>query len=253
VVISVVWQSIDALLRDPHLLVEQYQCRQVQGPSTPEQHEQHRLPRKLATLQREEQRLIDAYQASVIDLADLQVRCERIAEERTRMEARLVSLKQQQEETERQVSLTATLEEFCHNIRAALETPSFATKQRLLRLMVDQIVVTAEQITIKHVIPLSDVRLQRQHYSVQRGRPPGGGPSRRRTHNAKRGYSTRGSAPPLAGPFLWSEETAIGQLYGRREPALDVQQYPGTVGVLADRPHQQASIEVVKTPGDVQM
>ena len=135
----------------------------MQALSTPEQHEQHRLHRKLTTLQREEQRLIDAYQASVIDMADLKERCERIAEERTRVEARLASLMQQQEETDRQASLMATLEEFCRNILAALDTPSFATKQRILRLVVDQIVVTDEQITIKHVIPLSDVRLQRQH------------------------------------------------------------------------------------------
>jgi site-specific DNA recombinase len=138
----------------------------VQDPGTPEQHERQRLHRKLTTLRREEQRLIDAYQASVIDLADLQVRCERIAEEHTRMEARLAVLKQQQEETNQQVVLMATLEEFCHNIRAALDTPSFATKQRILRLVVDQSVVTDEQITIKHMIPLSDVRLQRQHYSA---------------------------------------------------------------------------------------
>jgi hypothetical protein len=31
-------------------------------------------------------------------------------------------------------------------------------------LVVEQIVVADEQITIKHVIPLSDVRLQRQYY-----------------------------------------------------------------------------------------
>jgi site-specific DNA recombinase len=161
---EIVWQSVSALLRDPHLLVEHYQLRQVQDPSTSEQHERQRLHRKLTTLRREEQRLIDAYQASVIDLADLQVRCERIAEERTRMEARLAALKQQQEETNQQVVLMATLEEFCQNIRAALDTPSFATKQRILRLVVDQIVVTDEQITIKHMIPLSDVRLQRQHF-----------------------------------------------------------------------------------------
>lgn len=163
---EVVWQSLSALLRDPHLLVEQYQLRQAQDPSTPEQHEHQRLHRKLTTLRREEQRLIAAYQASVIDLADLQGRCQRLAEDRTRMEARLAALKQQQEETNQQVVLMATLEEFCQNVRAALATPSFATKQRILRLVVDQIVVTDEQITIKHMIPLSDVRVQRQHYSA---------------------------------------------------------------------------------------
>jgi len=47
-----------------------------------------------------------------------------------------------------------------------LEQHSFAfpVEHPILRLVVDKIVVTDEQITIKHVIPLSDVRLQRQHF-----------------------------------------------------------------------------------------
>ena len=158
-----VWQTMSDLLRHPQLLVDQYHLRQEQPYGTPEQHEQQRLQRKLTALQHEEQRLIDAYQASILELADLKVRCERLAEERSRVETRLAALRHQQQEQEQQLSLTATLEEFCQHIRAALDTPSFATKQRILRLVVDQIVVTDEQITIKHMIPLSDVRLQRYH------------------------------------------------------------------------------------------
>jgi len=58
------------------------------------------------------------------------------------------------------VQVKATLEEFCRNMSAALQNPSFETKQRILRLVVEKIVVTDEQITIKHMIPVSDVGLQ---------------------------------------------------------------------------------------------
>ena len=37
------------------------------------------------------------------------------------------------------------------------QNPSFETKQRILRLVIDTIVVDDEQITIKHVIPISNV------------------------------------------------------------------------------------------------
>jgi hypothetical protein len=65
---------VSDLLRDPDLLLEQYQLRQEPGYGTPEQQEQLRLGRRLVALQREGERLIDAYQSGVIELADLRGR-----------------------------------------------------------------------------------------------------------------------------------------------------------------------------------
>lgn len=42
---------------------------------------------------------------------------------------------------------------------------SFAAKQRIFCLVVDRIEVTDEQSTIKHVILISDARLQRHHHA----------------------------------------------------------------------------------------
>lgn len=106
---ELVWQSVSDLLRNPQLLVEQYRLRQDQSYGTPEQQEQQRIERKLSALKREDQRLIDAYQAGIIELADLKERRDRIAEENARLETR---------------------------------------------------------ITIKHVIPVSDVRLRRNQHST---------------------------------------------------------------------------------------
>jgi hypothetical protein len=64
-------------------------------------------------------------------------------------------------EQQRQTALTTTVEEFCRNISAALDNPSFETKQKILRLVVERVEFVEDQITIKHVIPVSDVRLRR--------------------------------------------------------------------------------------------
>jgi hypothetical protein len=58
-----------------------------------------------------------------------------------------------------------TVEEFCRNISPALDNPSFEMKQKLLRLAVERDEFVEDQITIKHVIPISDVRLQRDQLS----------------------------------------------------------------------------------------
>jgi FtsZ-binding cell division protein ZapB len=56
-----------------------------------------RLKRRLVKLEREGQRLIDAYQSGVIELDELKDRRERIAEECRRLEERLSSLEQQRQ------------------------------------------------------------------------------------------------------------------------------------------------------------
>ena len=53
----------------------------------------------------------------------------------------------------------ASLETFCQKMRTTLVNPSFATTQKMLRLVVENIVVTDDCLTIHHLIPLPDVRL----------------------------------------------------------------------------------------------
>src|SRR5262249_5860575 len=158
---ELVWQAVSELLCNPMVLIEQYNQRQESGYGTPEQQEQQRLKRRLVKLEREGQRLIDAYQSGVIELDELKERRERIAEECRRVEERLSSLERQRQEQQRQAALATTVEEFCRNISAALDNPSFETKQKILRLVVERVEFVEDQITIKHVIPISDVRLQR--------------------------------------------------------------------------------------------
>ena len=58
-------------------------------------------------------------------------------------------------------SLTATVVEFSRNLSAVLDNPSFETKQKILRLVVERVEFVEDQITIRHVIQISDVLLQR--------------------------------------------------------------------------------------------
>jgi site-specific DNA recombinase len=164
VIEALVWQSVSQLLRDPQLLIEQYQLRQDQSSGTPPQQEQQRLERRLGALKDEEQRLLDAYQAGVLDLQVLKERSQRLAEEDARLGQRLSALQQQQQEQQRQATLGATVEDFCRSLNSALDDPSFETKRRILGLVVDKIEVSDDQITIKHMIPTSNVQLQLNQY-----------------------------------------------------------------------------------------
>jgi site-specific DNA recombinase len=168
---EIVWQSITELLRDPDLLMTQYRQRQEPGFSATQQLEQLRLERRLSVLRCEAQRLIDAYQTGVIELDELTERRARLTDECAHMEAQIDRLRQLEQEQQRQVDLSVTVEEFCRNIGAALDDPSFETKQKILRLVVERIDFVDDQITIRHVIPVSagppaDVQLRRNRFRI---------------------------------------------------------------------------------------
>src|SRR5262245_60708208 len=103
---------------------------------------------------------------SVIELDELTERRARLTDECAHMEAQIDRLRQLEQEQQRQVDLSVTVEEFCRNIGAALDDPSFETKQKILRLVVERVDFVDDQITIRHVIPVSagppaDVQLRR--------------------------------------------------------------------------------------------
>ena len=99
-----------------------------------------------------------------MELQALTERCGRIRDERTRVMDRLSQLQHQQLEQAQYDTLGQTLEEFCRNMSDVLDNPGFETKQRILRLVVDKILVSDEEVTIQHTVPISDVRLWRDYY-----------------------------------------------------------------------------------------
>ena len=85
-----VWGHVQMLLVDPAVLRQQYE----QGRGDPAvdvraEHEHARLERKLAALEREKTRLLDAYQAEVIELTELAERRARLAEQGQLLRARV--------------------------------------------------------------------------------------------------------------------------------------------------------------------
>ena len=100
-----------------------------------------------------------------------------------RVGERLSSLEQQRQGQQRQAALATTVEEFCRNIRAALDNPSFETKQKILHPVVERVESVEYQITIKLAIPIADVRLQRDQLGDDTpSTPPGAWPT---CHNGR--------------------------------------------------------------------
>jgi site-specific DNA recombinase len=161
---QMVWAHVQALLADPEVLRQQY----AQGHGDPAvdvraEHEHARIERKLAALERENTRLLDAYQAAVIELAELAERRERLTAQGQQLRARVQEIEQQRRDRAAELRLLEGVDAFCASIRDAMVAPTFEVKQKVLQLVVQRIVVEDHRITIEHVVPSGPLRLQTEH------------------------------------------------------------------------------------------
>ena len=149
------WEAVADALQSPDILVQEYQRRRSQneragGLETKEK----QVDLALRRVKNQEDRLIDAYKNEAIELA-------RLKEEMGKLKARRESLQKERRELQRlrqeQVrgeDALVRLEAFCERVSQGLENLSFEERQKLLRLLVDRIVVDGQQVRIEAVIPL---------------------------------------------------------------------------------------------------
>src|SRR5215470_560084 len=168
VIEACVWAQVQAMLSDPAVLRTQY----AQGRGDPAvdvraDQERVRLERKLAALNREVIRLVDAYQAEVIELSELAERRRRIDDHGRMLRQRVREIAQQRNERNAELRLLEGVDAFCTSIREAMEEPSLTVQQKVSQLVVNRIVVEDNQVIIEHVVPTGPVRLQPEQHAPE--------------------------------------------------------------------------------------
>jgi site-specific DNA recombinase len=159
-----VWEQVKTLLSDPAVLRMQYE----QGRGDPAvdvraAQERARLERKLAALDREVTRLIDAYQAEVIELTELAERRQRITDQGRMLRERLREIEHQRADRAAELRLLAGVDAFCASVRGAMAAPTFEVQQKVVQLVVNRVVVEDNRVIVEHVVPTGPVRLQTEH------------------------------------------------------------------------------------------
>jgi len=156
-----VWRWTAKLLSEPALLRAHFEeSRGDPATDGAGEREGARIERQLKLSDREIERLIDAYQASAITLVELQERRRQIEDHGRHLRARRDEIHRQHSEREQELRLLQGLEAFCDGIRDTLIDPAFETKQNVLRLVIDQVIVEADTLVIRHVVPTAPIGLQ---------------------------------------------------------------------------------------------
>jgi site-specific DNA recombinase len=159
---AAVWDHVKGLLDDPSTLAAQFQerARQADALDADAHAAGQTWEAQLRRLDREEQRLLDAYQAEAIDLDELKQRREQINSRK-----HLLSLQRDQEQrlrSERQTAkeVWADLTAFCERVRSRLDEATLAERQRILQLLIDRVIVGEDSLEIRHVIPLGRLKAE---------------------------------------------------------------------------------------------
>ena len=176
---AAVWEHVQELLNDPATLLKQFEtlARQAEAQKVNEKAEDQKWEAQLRRLDREEQRLLDAYQAEAIDLEDLKDRRRQLAGRRQALTAQHVQQARLQTERQAAQEVWADLKAFCERVRGRLDEATLAEKQQLLQLLIERVIAGEDTLEIRHVIPLRRLKPEALAPTSPDGPAEGSGPA----------------------------------------------------------------------------
>lgn len=154
---ELVWQDLVELLCQPEQIIQAL-YRAQSGEWLP-QHLQARrqsLVQALAQLARQEQRLLEAYLAEVIDLAELERKRQDIAQKQQALDRQVRQLETQLHQQLELGTMAQSIEAFCQRVQQGLTQATFAQKRELVELLIDRVIVDDTQVEIRYVIPTTE-------------------------------------------------------------------------------------------------
>jgi site-specific DNA recombinase len=164
-----VWDQIIHLLEDDTLMQAEIDRRKEAVRNTdPRRQRQEVLCREQVRLGNNVERLVTAYQEGLISLSQLRERMPELTKKSKAVEAELQSLETGAMDHERYLQLAGNLSAFREKLHARAKTLDVRERQQILRLLVKEILVDAESLTIRHCIPIP---------KVQSGPAPSGPPT----------------------------------------------------------------------------
>ena len=166
---TVVWDHITHLLADPALIRAEISKRLEQARTAdPATRQRKRLELALAKATTAITRMIEAFQEQLITIDELRSRMPDLRARETNLRGQLDALDAQLADQEAYLKLADDLEGFLTQLRASTSGASVPERQRVLRLLVKDVLVGPEKITIRHRIP---IRERTSHSNQERQAP----------------------------------------------------------------------------------
>jgi site-specific DNA recombinase len=153
---TLVWQNLCQVLTESAIVTQVLQ-RAQDGLWMP-----HELQAQRATIQqglaggtRQQARLLDAYLAEIIDLAEFERKRAEIDRRNKTLNAQLRQLEAMTARHGALARVAHAIEDVCAQMRSGLAQATFEQQRILVELLIDCVVVTDAEVEIRYVMPLS--------------------------------------------------------------------------------------------------
>ena len=151
---TVVWDHITGLLADPALIRAEISKRlEVARTSDPVTSQRTRLQAALAKAAASITAMIEAYSEQLITIDELRARMPHLRARETNLRGQLNAVDAQAADRDAYLKLAGDLEGFLAQLHGNAATATVEDRQRVLRLLVKDILIGPEKITIRHRIP----------------------------------------------------------------------------------------------------
>jgi site-specific DNA recombinase len=176
---QIVWAEVVRLLQDPALIQQELDRRLVAArTSDPTRKREQSLRRELSHVDKGIERLLTAYQEELLSLEQLRERMPVMRQRQQALRAELQAIADQANDRVAFLRLAETLTAFLTRLRSAAENLNVMERQKIVRLLVQEILVGEDTITIRHSIPIPSAppqnggseALNGQNYLLCKGR-----------------------------------------------------------------------------------
>jgi site-specific DNA recombinase len=152
---EIVWQSLCQLLREPQMIPQLHQTwaqAKQQNLSTLDAQQTQLLQRR-QRIERQDQRLLDAYQSEIINLNELQARRQKLSVEIQQIEQEIRQLASSRRQSIHWQQVIDNAETFRQLLGDNLERLSFEERQAVAQCLIKKVTVTGEQVDIHYLLP----------------------------------------------------------------------------------------------------
>ena len=171
---QIVWVEVIKLLEDPTLIQQELNRRLAAARSSdPTKKREQSLQRELVHVGKGIERLLSAYQEALMSIEQLRERMPGLRQREQALRAELQAIADQANDRAAFLRLAENLTAFLSRLRGAADTLSITERQRIVRLVVKDVLIGDDTITIRHSISVS------QQSPTQGGNLPPCGTDRR--------------------------------------------------------------------------
>ncbi len=165
---TVVWDHLSGLLADPALIRAEITKRLEQArTSDPVTSQRNRLEAALAKATASISAMIEALAEQLITIDELRARMPHLRARQASLHRQIDALDAQAADRDAYLKLADDLEGFLARLRTSAATATVEERQKVLRLLVKDILIGPEKITIRHRIPVRPDRPAAREHQTQ--------------------------------------------------------------------------------------